>query len=69
VLSAIGTHPTLNVLDSYFMPGGFIRIAPAPVNGSMIDNARITALHGTAFLACAVLGDYGVGDHVIPQGL
>jgi hypothetical protein len=59
MLSAIGTHPTLNILDSYFVPGGFIRIAPGPVNGSIIDSARITALHSTAFLACAVLGDQG----------
>jgi hypothetical protein len=58
VLSSI-THPTLNVYDSYFLPTGFIRTAPAPVNGSIGDNARITALHATAFLACAVLGDQG----------
>ena len=59
VLSAIGMHSTLNILDAYFVPGGFIRIAPGPVNGSIIDTARITALHSTAFLACAVLGDHG----------
>jgi hypothetical protein len=68
VLSAIGTHPTLNILDSYFMPGGFIRIAPGPVNGSVIDNARITALHSSAFLACAVLGDHG-GSTLVAEEL
>jgi len=59
VLSAIGTHPTMHVFDAYFLPGPFIRIAPLPVNGSIIDNARITALHATAFLASAVLGEQG----------
>jgi hypothetical protein len=59
VLSSIGTHPTLNILESYLTPGGFIRVAPAPVNGSIADSARITALYATAFLACAVLGDHG----------
>ena len=59
VLSSIGTHPTLNVFDAYFMPGGFIRIASAPINGSAIDTTRATALHATAFLAGAVLGDQG----------
>jgi hypothetical protein len=49
----------MNILDSYLVPAGFIHIAPGPVNGSVIDNARITALHSTAFLACAVLGDHG----------
>ncbi len=59
VLSGIGTHPTLNILESYLTPGGFIRVSPAPVNGSIADSARITALYATAFLACAVLGDHG----------
>jgi hypothetical protein len=58
VLSGIGTHPTLNILESYLTPGGFIRVAPAPVNGSIADSARITALYATAFLACGVLGDH-----------
>jgi hypothetical protein len=57
VLSSIGTHPTLNVFDAYFIPGSFIRIAPIPINGSAIDSTRATALHATAFLAGAVLGD------------
>jgi len=59
VLSGISTHPTLNILESYLTPGGFIRVSPAPVNGSIADSARITALYATAFLACAVLGDHG----------
>lgn len=56
-LSSIGTHPTLNVFDAYFIPGNFIRVAPVPINGSAIDTTRATALHATAFLAGAVLGD------------
>jgi hypothetical protein len=62
VLSSIGAHASLNILEAYLLPGQsgrFIRIAPLPINGSMIDNARITALHGTAFLASAVLGEQG----------
>jgi len=62
VLSTIGAHASLNILEAYLNPGPsgrFIRIAPLPANGSMIDNARITALHGTAFLASAVLGEQG----------
>jgi hypothetical protein len=63
VLTTIGTHANLNILEAYLLPGPsgrFIRVAPLPVNGSMIDNARITALHGTAFLASAVLGEQGI---------
>lgn len=67
VLSSISVHATLNILDSYFMPDGFIRIAPEPVNGSIADNARITALHATAFLACAVLGDQGCSTPVAEE--
>jgi hypothetical protein len=59
VLSAIGPHATLNIFESYLVPGRFIRTAPVPINGSIVDTARITALHGTAFLASAVLGDQG----------
>lgn len=59
VLSSIGTHPSLNVFDAYFIPGNFIRISPIPINGSAIDTTRATALHATAFLAGAVLGDQG----------
>lgn len=55
VMSGIGTHPTLNILESYLTPGGFIRVSPAPVNGSIADSARITALYATAFLACATV--------------
>jgi hypothetical protein len=63
VLSTIGAHASLNVLEAYLLPGRsgwLIRIAPLPINGSMTDNARITALHGTAFLASAVLGEQGI---------
>ncbi len=67
VLSAIGTHPTLNIFDSYFVPGVFIRTAPVSVNGSMIDNARITALYSTAFLAGAVLGEQGCSTPVADE--
>jgi hypothetical protein len=38
-----------------------------PINGSMIDNARITALHGTAFLASAVLGEQGISTPVADE--
>lgn len=57
VMSAISVHPTLNVFDTYLIPGNFIRVAPLPINGSAIDTTRATALHATAFLAGAVLGD------------
>lgn len=59
VLSAIGPHATLNIFESYLVPGRFIRAAPVPINGSVVEAARITALHATAFLASAVLGDQG----------
>jgi hypothetical protein len=59
VLSSIGTHPTFNVFDAYFVPGNFIRVAPVPINGSAIDTMQATALHATAFLASAVLGGQG----------
>jgi hypothetical protein len=70
VLSGIGTHASLNILDAYLTPGKsgrFIRIAPQPVNGSMIDSARITALHATAFLARAVIGDQGTPTPVADE--
>lgn len=70
VLSTIGAHASLNILEAYLMPGKsgrFIRIAPLPINGSMMDNARITALHGTAFLASAVLGEQGISTPVADQ--
>jgi hypothetical protein len=73
VLSAIGPHATLNIFDSYLMPGRLIRTAPVPINGSIVDTARITALHGTAFLASAVLGDQGsptpVADELRAPGI
>jgi hypothetical protein len=59
VLSAIGTHATLTLFESYFIRKGFVHTAPAPINGSVADVSRITALQGTAYLACAVLGDQG----------
>jgi hypothetical protein len=49
----------VNIIESYLMPGGFIRVARAPVNGSIADGAWITSPYATAFLACAVLGDHG----------
>ena len=70
VLSSIGTHASLNILEAYLVPGkpgGFIRIASLPINGSMIDNARITALHATAFLARAVLGEQGSSTPVADE--
>jgi hypothetical protein len=42
------------------VPGGFIRIAPTPINGSVIDSIRVTALYGTAYLAGYVLGSNGI---------
>jgi hypothetical protein len=59
VQSAIGPHATLNIFESYLVPGRFIRTAPLLINGSIVDAARITALHGTAFLASAILGEQG----------
>jgi hypothetical protein len=59
VLSSIGTHANLNVLEPYIARGNFTRTTRAPAGGSAIDTIRITALHGTAFLAGAVLGDQG----------
>lgn len=47
--------------------GRFIRIAPLPANGSVIDDARITALYGTAFLAAAVLGEQGISTSVADE--
>lgn len=59
-LSAIGTHASMNILDAYFVPGGFIRVAPTPVNGSASDSVRATSLYGTAFPAGRVLGEHGI---------
>lgn len=59
-LSTIGFHANVHILDAYFVPGGFIRIAPAPINGSVIDSIRVTALYGTAYLAGYVLGSNGI---------
>lgn len=70
VLSTVGTHTSLNILEAYLMPGksgGFIRIAPQPINGSMIDIGRITALHATAFLARAVLREQGLPTPVADE--
>jgi hypothetical protein len=59
-LSALGTHASMHILDAYFVPGGFIRVAPMPVNGSASDSVRATSLYGTAFLAGRVLGEHGI---------
>jgi hypothetical protein len=59
-LSAIGTHASMHILDAYFVPGGFIRVAPMPVNGSASDSVRATSLYGTAFLAQRVQGERGI---------
>ena len=59
-LSAIGTHASMHILDAYFVPGGFIRVAPMPVKGSASDSVRATSLYGTAFLAGRVLGEHGI---------
>ena len=59
-LSAIGTHASMHILDAYFVPGGFIRVAPMPVNGSASDSVRATSLYGTAFLAARVQGERGI---------
>ena len=50
----------MHILDAYFVPGGFIRVAPMPVNGSASDSVRATSLYGTAFLAGHVLGERGI---------
>lgn len=59
VQSGGSLHPTLNVLDAYFLPGGFIRTLPTQLGPSMLKDARVTALYGTAFLSGWVLGDAG----------
>lgn len=59
VLSGGSLHPTLNVLDAYFLPGGFVRTLPVQVGPSMLKDARVTALYSTSFLAGWVLGDGG----------
>ena len=59
-LTAIGTLASMHILDAYFVPGGFIRVAPMPVNGSASDSVRATSLYGTAFLAGHVLGARGI---------
>ena len=59
VISGASLHPTLNVYDSYFQAGGFVRTATVPIGPSMILATRITALYSTAFLAGWVLGDAG----------
>jgi hypothetical protein len=59
-LSAIGTHASMHILDAYFVPGGFIRVASMPVNGSASDSVRASSLYGTAFLAGRVLSERGI---------
>lgn len=50
----------MSILNAYFVPGGFIRVATMPVNGSARDSVRATSLYGTAFLAGRVLGERGI---------
>lgn len=59
VISGGALHPTLNVFDAYFRPGGFVRTVAAPSGPSMISSTRVTTLYGTAFLAGWILGDAG----------
>jgi hypothetical protein len=66
-LSAIGTHASMHILDAYFVPGGFIRVAPMPVNGSASDSVRATSLYGTAFLAARVQGERGIPTPVADE--
>ena len=66
-LSAIGTHTTMHILDAYFVPGGFIRVAPMPINGSICDNVRVSSLYGTAFLASHVLNAHGIPTPVADE--
>ena len=55
----ITSIPALNVLDAYFLPGGFVRTLPVQLGPSMLKDARVTALYSTAFLAGWVLGGAG----------
>ncbi|GAA1797177.1 hypothetical protein HC028_19845 [Planosporangium flavigriseum] len=65
MLSGGATHPTLNVLDSYFQYSpGFIRTTREPGTPSIIMHTRVTALYSTAFLASWVLGDVGCSTPV-----
>ena len=57
ILSGSSVHPTLDVLDAYFRPGGFTRTLPVQLGVSTLKNTWVTSLYGTAFLAGWVLGD------------
>jgi hypothetical protein len=59
MLSTVGTHATMHVLERYLEGGGFVRVKPYPAVGSAIDSVRITSLYGTAYLASQVLGEHG----------
>lgn len=59
VLSGVSVHTSLNILDAYFLPGGFVRTGRLLSGPSMLMDARVTSLYGTAFLAGWVLGDAG----------
>ena len=66
-LSTIGAHVGMSVLDAYFVPGGFIRVAAMPVNGSASDTVRATSLYGTASLAERVLGEHEIPTPVADE--
>jgi hypothetical protein len=59
VVSTGSLHPTVSVLEAYFLPRGFVWTLPVQVGPSMIMDAWGTALYSTAFLAGWVLGDAG----------
>lgn len=69
MLSAIGTHATLHVLEPYLSRGRFVRVTPHPASDSAIDSVRITSLYGAAYLAGQVLGEQGfetpVADEIV----
>lgn len=66
-LSTIGPHANMNILDAYFVPGGFIRIASTTINGSVSDSIRVTSLYATAYLASYVLGSHGIATPVADE--
>lgn len=55
VFSAGSVHATLNVYDTYYRPGNFDRIAPAPADTTLVPQIRVTALYCTALIVQAVL--------------
>jgi hypothetical protein len=69
MLSAVGTHATMHVLEPYLDRGRFVRVTPRPASGSAINSVRTTSLYGTAYLTSQVLGAQGfetpVADEII----